>query len=161
MGNKLNNDLIFLSRAIELALKSAQSGDGGPFGAVIVRDGKIISEGWNQVIKTCDPTAHAEVMAIRAACNALNSFHLPNTTLYTSSEPCPMCLSAAYWARIERIVFANSRAEAAAIGFCDDELYEELNRHFSARSIIMEHHPLPEALLPMQHWFSKTDRRNY
>ena len=161
MGNKLNNDLIFLSRAIELALKSAQSGDGGPFGAVIVRDGKIISEGWNQVIKTCDPTAHAEVMAIRAACNALNSFHLPNTTLYTSSEPCPMCLSAAYWARIERIVFANSRAEAAAIGFCDDELYEELNRHFSARSIVMEHHPLPEALLPMQHWFSKTDRRNY
>ena len=161
MGNKLNNDLIFLSRAIELALKSAQSGDGGPFGAVIVRDGKIISEGWNQVIKTCDPTAHAEVMAIRAACNALNSFHLPNTTLYTSSEPCPMCLSAAYWARIERIVFANSRAEAAAIGFCDDDLYEELNRHFSARSIVMEHHPLPEALLPMQHWFSKTDRRNY
>lgn len=157
----MNNDLIFLSRAIELALKSAQSGDGGPFGAVIVRDGKIISEGWNQVIKTCDPTAHAEVMAIRAACNALNSFHLPNTTLYTSSEPCPMCLSAAYWARIERIVFANSRAEAAAIGFCDDELYEELNRHFSARSIVMEHHPLPEALLPMQHWFSKTDRRNY
>ena len=157
----MNNDLIFLSRAIELALKSAQSGDGGPFGAVIVHDGKIISEGWNQVIKTCDPTAHAEVMAIRAACNALNSFHLPNTTLYTSSEPCPMCLSAAYWARIERIVFANSRAEAAAIGFCDDELYEELNRHFSARSIVMEHHPLPEALLPMQHWFSKTDRRNY
>ena len=157
----MNNDLIFLSRAIELALKSAQSGDGGPFGAVIVRDGKVISEGWNQVIKTCDPTAHAEVMAIRAACNALNSFHLPNTTLYTSSEPCPMCLSAAYWARIERIVFANSRAEAAAIGFCDDELYEELNRHFSARSIVMEHHPLPEALLPMQHWFSKTDRRNY
>ena len=157
----MNNDLIFLSRAIELALKSAQSGDGGPFGAVIVRDGKVISEGWNQVIKTCDPTAHAEVMAIRAACNALNSFHLPNTTLYTSSEPCPMCLSAAYWARIERIVFANSRAEAAAIGFCDDDLYEELNRHFSARSIVMEHHPLPEALLPMQHWFSKTDRRNY
>jgi tRNA(Arg) A34 adenosine deaminase TadA len=159
--NKLNNDLIFLSRAIELALKSAQSGDGGPFGAVIVRDGKVISEDWNQVIKTCDPTAHAEVMAIRAACTALNSFHLPNTTLYTSSEPCPMCLSAAYWARIERIVFANSRAEAAAIGFCDDELYEELNRHFSARSIVMEHHPLPEALLPMQHWFSKTDRKHY
>jgi tRNA(Arg) A34 adenosine deaminase TadA len=72
-----------------------------------------------------------------------------------------MCLSAAYWARIERIVFANSRAEAAAIGFCDDELYEELNRHFSARSIVMEHHPLPEALLPMQHWFSKTDRKHY
>jgi tRNA(Arg) A34 adenosine deaminase TadA len=100
-------------------------------------------------------------MAIRAACTALNSFHLPITTLYTSSEPCPMCLSAAYWARIERIVFANSRAEAAAIGFCDDELYEELNRHFSARSIVMEHHPLPEALLPMQHWFSKTDRKHY
>ena len=161
MGNKLNNDLIFLSRAIELALKSAKSGDGGPFGAVIVRDGKIISESWNQVIKTCDPTAHAEVMAIRAACTALNSFHLPNTTLYTSSEPCPMCLSAAYWARIERIVFANSRAEAAAIGFCDDELYEELNRHFASRSIVMEHHSMPEALQPMQYWFNKADRTRY
>ena len=157
----MNNDRIFLSRAIELALESANRGDGGPFGAVIVRDGKIISESWNQVVSTCDPTAHAEVMAIRAACVAVNCFHLPNSTLYTSSEPCPMCLSAAYWARIERIVFANSRAEAAAIGFCDDELYEELNRHFSARSIIMEHHPMPNALQPMHQWFSKADRTCY
>lgn len=157
----MNNDQFYLSRAIELALKSARSGDGGPFGAVIVCDGKIISESGNQVVRTCDPTAHAEIMAIRTACVAANNYHLPNATLYASSEPCPMCLSAAYWARIERIVFANSRAEAAAIGFCDDELYEELNRHFSARSIIMEHQPMPEALLPMHYWIKKTDRTCY
>jgi tRNA(Arg) A34 adenosine deaminase TadA len=108
-----------------------------------------------------DPTAHAEISAIRSACATLGHFHLPGATLYTSSEPCPMCLSAAYWARIERIVFANSRAEAAAIGFCDDELYEELSRHFSARSIVMEHHPMPEARLPLEQWASKTDRTCY
>ncbi len=126
-----------------------------------MRDGKVISEGWNRVVLNNDPTAHAEVVAIRAACAAANNFHLPGSTLYASSEPCPMCLSAAYWARIERIVFANSRAEAAAIGFCDDELYGELNLHYSARSIVMEHHSMPEALLPMQRWFDKADRTPY
>ena len=157
----MNNDELFLNAAIDLALKSVDSGDGGPFGAVIVRDGKIISQGWNRVVISNDPTAHAEVMAIRAACAAANNFHLPGATLYTSSEPCPMCLSAAYWARIERIVFANSRAEAAAIGFCDDELYSELGRHFSARSIVMEHHSMPEALLPLQRWANNPERQRY
>ena len=123
---KMNPDDLFLRRAIELARQGSERGDGGPFGAVLVRDGKIIAEGWNRVVASLDPTAHAEIGAIRTACAAVGSFHLPNTTLYASSEPCPMCLSAAYWARIERIVFANSRAEAAAIGFCDDELYSEL-----------------------------------
>jgi tRNA(Arg) A34 adenosine deaminase TadA len=157
----MSTDDVFLTRAIELAQKASASGYGGPFGAVIVQQGKIIAEGWNCVLANCDPTAHAEINAIRSACATLGHFHLPGCTLYTSSEPCPMCLSAAYWARIERIVFANSRAEAAAIGFCDDELYEELHRHFSARSIVMEHHPMPEALLPMQDWFSKADRTGY
>jgi guanine deaminase len=131
----MNPDDQFLARAIDLAQQGSENGEGGPFGAVIVRDGKIIAEGWNRVVASGDPTAHAEISAIRSACAALGNFHLTGCTLYASSEPCPMCLSAAYWARIERIVFANSRAEAAAIGFCDDELYSELNRHFSARSI--------------------------
>lgn len=148
----MNADDRFLARALELALKGSEVNEGGPFGAVIVRDGKIIGEDWNRVVASGDPTAHAEIGAIRRACAAVDSFHLPDSTLYASSEPCPMCLSAAYWARIGRIVFANTRAEAAAIGFCDDELYCELNRHFLARRIVMEHHPLPDALLPLQRW---------
>jgi tRNA(Arg) A34 adenosine deaminase TadA len=157
----MTDDHRFLTHAIALAQQASESGDGGPFGAVIVHQGKIIAEGWNRVLISNDPTAHAEISAIRSACATLGHFHLPGATLYTSSEPCPMCLSAAYWARIERIVFANSRAEAAAIGFCDDELYEELSRHFSARSIVMEHHPMPEARLPLEQWASKTDRTCY
>jgi guanine deaminase len=157
----MNADDLFLARAIELALKGSELNEGGPFGAVLVRDGKIIAEGWNRVVATHDPTAHAEIMAIRTACAAVNSFHLPETTLYASSEPCPMCLSAAYWARIKRIVFANSRAEAAAIGFCDDELYSELNRHFATRRIVMEHHPMPDALLPLRHWANNPERTPY
>lgn len=157
----MNADDQFLARAIELARKGSELGQGGPFGAVIVCDGKIIGEGWNQVVVSRDPTAHAEIVAIRTACAAVDRFHLPKTTLYASSEPCPMCLAAAYWARIERIVFANSRAEAAAIGFCDDDLYCELNRPFSARSIVMEHHAMPDAMLPLQGWASNPDRTPY
>ena len=154
----MNTDDRFLARAVELAARGSEAGDGGPFGAVVVRDGSIIGEGWNRVVADRDPTAHAEVNAIRTACAALGSFHLTGCILYASSEPCPMCLSAAYWARIERIVFANSRSEAAAIGFCDDELYCELGRHFSARSIVMEHHPLPEALDPLRCWAADPQR---
>ncbi|MBT9523265.1 MAG: nucleoside deaminase [Dechloromonas sp.] len=157
----MNLDDQFLARAIELARHGSESGEGGPFGAVIVRDGKIIAEGWNRVVASHDPTAHAEISAIRTACAGADSFHLPGCTLYASSEPCPMCLSAAYWARIDRIVFANSRAEAAAIGFCDDELYSELNRHFSSRSIVMEHHPTPGALEPLERWAANPGRIPY
>ena len=157
----MNPDDMFLRRAIELARQGSERGDGGPFGAVLVRDGKIIAEGWNRVVASLDPTAHAEIGAIRTACAAVGSFHLPNTTLYASSEPCPMCLSAAYWARIGRIVFANSRAEAAAIGFCDDELYSELKRNFSARSIVMEHRPMTGALEPLERWAANPGRIPY
>jgi len=159
--SQMNPDDLFLRRAIELARQGSERGEGGPFGAVLVRDGKIIAEGWNRVVASRDPTAHAEIGAIRTACAAADNFHLPNSTLYASSEPCPMCLSAAYWARIERIVFANSRAEAAAIGFCDDELYAELTRHFTARSIIMEHHPMPHALEPLKRWAANPGRIPY
>ena len=157
----MQQDAAFLARAVELARLGSERGDGGPFGAVVVHDGRIIAEGWNRVVASNDPTAHAEIAAIRDACRALGHFHLPGCTLYASSEPCPMCLSAAYWARLERIVFANSRAEAAAIGFCDDALYGELNRHFAERNIVMEHLPLPGALAPMQHWAANPGRTPY
>jgi tRNA(Arg) A34 adenosine deaminase TadA len=157
----MEQDDAFLARAVELAAHGSEAGDGGPFGAVIVYDRRIIGEGWNRVVAGKDPTAHAEIGAIRAACAALASFHLPGCTLYASSEPCPMCLAAAYWARIERIVFANSRAEAAAIGFCDDELYCELNREPGARRVVMEHLPLPGALEPLLRWAARPDRTSY
>ena len=157
----MHDDDYFLARAIELASRGSENGEGGPFGAVIVRDSKIIAEGWNRVIANHDPTAHAEINAIRAACSESGHFHLTGCTLYASSEPCPMCLSAAYWARIERIVFANARAEAAAIGFCDDELYDELSRPFNARHIIMEHRPLAGSHAPLAHWSAKPDRVRY
>ena len=148
----MNPDDIVLARAVELARQGSEHGDGGPFGAVIVHEGKIVAEAWNRVVASKDPTAHAEVAAIRSASAALDRFHLTSCTLYASSEPCPMCLAAAYWARIERIVFANSRAEAAAIGFCDDWLYDELQLPLSERRIPMEHRPLPGAIEAMQTW---------
>ncbi len=157
----MNPDERFLTHAVELATRGSVSGDGGPFGALIVRDGKIIAEGWNRVIASGDPTAHAEIDAIRSACALLGSPHLEGCTLYASSEPCPMCLSAAYWAHIDRIVFANSRSEAAAIGFCDDELYKELACHFSARRIIMEQHPIPGARAPLERWAADPKRIPY
>src|SRR6202140_4752318 len=112
-----------MRRAIALSLDMVRSGKGGPFGAVVVRDGKIIAEGFNQVTSSNDPTAHAEVVAIRLACQALEKFDLTGCEIYTSCEPCPMCLSAIYWARLDRIYFANGRADAAAVGFRDDFLY--------------------------------------
>lgn len=151
----MNPDDRFLTRAIELASTGSRRGDGGPFGAVIVHQDHIIAEGWNRVLVQHDPTAHAEITAIRDACKTLGQFHLAGCTLYASSEPCPMCLSAAYWARIERIVFANSRAEAQAVGFCDDVLYEELARPFAERSLCMEHRPLPGALEPLRDWAAR------
>jgi tRNA(Arg) A34 adenosine deaminase TadA len=157
----MNPDDIFLARAIELARQGSECGEGGPFGAVIVHQGKIIGEDWNRVIASNDPTAHAEMGAIRMACAAQASFHLTDCTLYTSSEPCPMCLSAAYWAHIKRIVFANSRAEAAAIGFCDDALYNELQQPFEKRCMIMEHRPLPNAQAPMAAWANNPARITY
>jgi len=148
----MDPDDLFLARAVELARIGSERGDGGPFGAVVVRDGKILAEAWNRVVAGNDPTAHAEISAIRAACATLGSFHLPGAVLYASSEPCPMCLAAAYWAHIARIVFANSRFDAAAIGFRDDALYAELNRSYRERSIVMKHQPLPGALEPMRTW---------
>src|SRR5262245_32314317 len=116
----------FLERAIELANLGMQAGRGGPFGAVIVRGDQILAEGQNQVTSAHDPTAHAEVCAIRAACRAVSDFSLAGAEIYSSCEPCPMCLSAIYWARLDRLYFAASREDAAEIGFDDDFLYREI-----------------------------------
>lgn len=157
----MNDDAFFLKRAIELAAESVTSGQGGPFGAVVVHAGAIVGEGRNQVVPACDPTAHAELLAIRAACSALGRFHLTDCTLYASSEPCPMCLSAAYWARISRIVFANPRAEAAAAGFCDDELYDELRLPHCERRLITIHLPIPGAAEPLFRWKNSPSHQPY
>ena len=126
-----------MAEAIALSARGLRSGRGGPFGAVIARDGKVVGRGHNRVLAENDPTAHAEVVAIRDACRRLRRFHLDGCVLYTSCEPCPMCLAAAYWARVDAIVFANTRADAAAIGFGDAFLYDEIKR------------PVPRRKLPM------------
>src|SRR5262245_9506938 len=118
----------FMRRAIELSRLGSERGDGGPFGTVIVRDGQVVGEGWNSVLAMNDPTAHGEVLAIRAACRRLGTFSLEGCDLYTSSEPCPMCLSAIYWARVAQIYYANTIADAAAIGFDDTHILDELRK---------------------------------
>lgn len=151
----------FLRRTLELAQHNVEQVDGGPFGALITRNGEIIAEAWNQVVINKDPTAHAEVLAIRAACQKLQHFHLNGCTLYASSEPCPMCLAAAYWARVDRIVYANDRRAAAAIGFCDEALYSELECSRTERQIPTEHHPLADAQAPLEAWAARNDRTCY
>jgi tRNA(Arg) A34 adenosine deaminase TadA len=125
----------FLQQAIQLAVTKSADGRHGPFGAVIVKDEKIIARGWNHVVASCDPTAHAEVMAIRQACENLGTHDLSGCTVFASCEPCPMCLAAIYWARIEKIVFAASRQDAADAGFDDAFLYEEMGRSWQNRKI--------------------------
>jgi len=127
----------FMARAISLSIDHVKQGEGGPFGAVIVKDNDIIAEGVNLVTQTNDPTAHAEIVAIRAACSKLNDFQLTGCTLYTSCEPCPMCLGAIYWARLETIFFGNTKIDAAYIGFDDSFIYKELKLTLEYRSIPM------------------------
>lgn len=127
----------FMREAIALSQRSIDSGQGGPFGAVVVKDGKIVGSGHNEVTSTHDPTAHAEVVAIRRACKALQSFQLKGCELYTSCEPCPMCLGAIYWARPDRVYYANTQTDAAAVGFDDQFIYDELEQPISQRQIPM------------------------
>jgi len=149
-----------MRRAIELSASCAQS-DEGPFGAVVVLDGKIIGEGVNQVVPTGDPTAHAEVVAIRAACEAVGLHVLDGAVLYTSCEPCPMCLSAAWWARVKEIVYANNRADAAAIGFDDDAIYEEVAAPLHQRKLPIRRFGADEALEVFKLWHAKPDKVPY
>jgi tRNA(Arg) A34 adenosine deaminase TadA len=155
------DDRAHLARAVALSREHMQAGAGGPFGSVVVRDGRVIGEGWNQVTSTNDPTAHAEVVAIRRACQALGSFSLKGATLYASCEPCPMCLASAYWARVSRIVFANTREEAAAIGFDDRLLYDEIPKAIEDRLIPTLHLPDPDARAVFQAWIGKADKIAY
>ena len=147
--------------AIRLSLTKMRANNGGPFGAVVVRRGKIIGRGWNQVTSTNDPTAHAEVMAIRDACRRLKTFQLGDCELYTSCEPCPMCLAAVYWARLRKVFYANTRRDAAKIAFDDDLIYRELARPISKRNIPMKQLLRPEALKVFTEWQAKSDKVGY
>ena len=151
----------FMHEAIQLARGTAANGDGGPFGAVIVRDDRIIGRGSNQVIATNDPTAHAEVGAIREACRALGTFHLRGAEIYTSCEPCPMCLTAIYWARLDRIYYALTRADAAAMGFDDDHFYRELSRPVCERQVPMSQVGRDAALLVLHEWQRRSAKTIY
>lgn len=153
-------DQKFMQMAIELSIENIDSG-GGPFGAIIVRDGELIAEGANRVVPNNDPTAHAEVVAIRNACQKLQTFNLEGCTVYTSCEPCPMCLSALYWAGIERICYANTKRDAAAIEFDDSFIYDQLRLDYDHRSIHCEHFMRNEALEAFVKWQNKVDKIEY
>ena len=151
----------FLRRAIELAIQNVNAGGGGPFAAVIVRDGKIVGEGANSVTTTHDPTAHGEVNAIRAACKALGTFTLAGCELYTSCEPCPMCLAASYWARLDAIYYGASAADAARAGFDDAFLYEEFRREQPARSLPATQLLSDEAWASFAAWIASPNKTEY
>lgn len=151
----------FIKAAVELSKEGSENNQGGPFGCIIVKDGKIVGKGFNRVTSTNDPTAHAEVVAIRDACKNLNSFQLDGCEIYTSCEPCPMCLGAIYWARPAVVYFANTRNDAAAIGFDDAFIYDELNIPFETRSIKMVHLPSNEAMTVFKNWLTKADKTKY
>jgi len=154
----MNNE--FMKRAIQLSINSVNCGT-GPFGAVIVKDNQIISEGFNTVTLTNDPTSHAEIAAIRIACKGLNNFSLEGCDLYTTCEPCPMCLSAIYWARVNKIYYANTRNDAQKIDFSDVLIYEELNKTIKERKIPMHQMMREEALKAFKMWDKKKDKVKY
>lgn len=150
-----------MREAIALAADGMRRGRGGPFGCVVVRHGRVIARGQNEVTATNDPTAHAEVSAIRAACRTLGTFALPDCELYTSCEPCPMCLAAIYWARIPRLYYGNTRADAAAIGFDDDFIYRQIPLAPETRTIAMQPLLRDEAQIAFAEWLRKPDRKPY
>jgi len=156
------SDEYYIKRAIDFARHGMESGDGGPFGAIIVNSvGDIIGEGNNRVTSTNDPTAHAEVVAIRNACQNIKDFQLEGCTIYTSCEPCPMCLGAIYWARPTRIVFACSREDAAQIGFDDDYIYKEIPLPLHERQIQTDQVSREEGVKVFDEWQKKIDKTEY
>ncbi len=150
-----------MNEAIRLSFETMRNNTGGPFGAVVVKNGEIIARGYNKVVSSNDPTAHAEIVAIREACKALNSFQLDDCEIYTSCEPCPMCMSAIYWARPAKVYYANSKKDAADIGFDDDFIYEELALPYEKRKIPLIRVMEKEALLAFKEWASKLDKTEY
>jgi guanine deaminase len=157
----LQSNSKFMREAIRLSRQQMRRNQGGPFGAVIVRDGKIVGRGWNRVTSTNDPTAHAEVSAIRDACKKLKTFRLDGCDLYANCEPCPMCLAAIYWARLGKIFYANTRKDAAGIQFDDDWLYQEITLPLRRRKIPMTQLLRSEALKVFAEWDSKQDKVRY
>jgi len=151
----------FMDQAIKMAIQGVLKNDGGPFGCIIVKDGIIIGSGNNKVTSSNDPTAHAEVVAIREACQKLNSFQLEGCIIYTSCEPCPMCLGAIYWARPQKVYYGSNKSDAAKIGFDDDFIYKELDLAIENRSISFEQLNREKALKAFKAWEEKEDKTEY
>jgi len=151
----------FMEQAIKLAWENITTNEGGPFGAVIVKDGQMIAYGKNLVIATHDPTAHAEIVAIRQACQRLNTFQLHHCDIYTSCEPCPMCLGAIYWAKLAKVYYANTKQQSAHIGFNDDFIYQEMAILLTQRTIPFIHLPDDRAKLVFEQWIAKNDKIFY
>lgn len=151
----------FMRAAIRISLAKMRGNHGGPFGAVVVQGGKIVGRGWNQVTSANDPTAHAEVTAIRDACRRLKTFQLDGCELYTSCEPCPMCLAAIYWARLGKVYYGNTRQDAAAAEFDDELIYREVAAPIGERSIPMKQLLRSEALAAFKEWSGKADKVRY
>lgn len=156
---RMNED--FMREAIRLSIQMMRRGKGGPFGAVVVKGNKIVGRGSNQVTSINDPTAHAEIVAIRDACKRLKTFCLDDCDLYTSCEPCPMCLSAIYWSRIGHVFYGNTRKDAAKIAFDDDEIYREVALPIRKRKLVMKSLLRTEALVAFKEWANKTDKIPY
>lgn len=157
----MNSKLAFMQEAIRLSKEGMENNEGGPFGCVIVKDDVIIGRGNNRVLSTNDPTAHAEIVAIREACKNLASFQLEGCHIYTSCEPCPMCMGAIYWARPAKVYYANTRKDAAAAGFDDSFIYDELGLPNNERKIAMECLGSKEAFLVFELWIKKPDQQKY
>jgi len=151
----------FMKKAIRLSIANVDKGRGGPFGAVVVKDGKVIARGTNSVTATNDPTAHAEVVAIRKACKSLKTYQLTGCEIYTSCEPCPMCLAAIYWARPDKIFFAGSKEDAAAINFDDKLIYEEIAKPISERKIFTQQILREQALVAFKKWSESPNKIKY
>lgn len=157
----MNQHEHFMKQAIELSILGPRENKGGPFGAIVVKNGEIVGRGCNEVTSTQDPTAHAEIVAIRNACKNLKSFQLDGCVLYTSCEPCPMCLGAIYWARPDKVYYANTREDAASIHFDDSMIYQELEKDFSERKIPFIQLGRAEALKAFEEWKQKGDKTLY
>jgi len=151
----------FMREAIRLSIENVESGKGGPFAAVIVKDGKILASAVNEVTSSNDPTAHAEVVAIRKACSTLNSFQLDDCEIYCSCEPCPMCLGAIYWARAAKIYFANTKEDAAAVDFDDKFIYDEIDLSYTGRKLATQQLLREEALVAFEKWKTSPLKAKY
>jgi len=154
-------NLDYLREAIQLSITKMQANEGGPFGAIVVRDGVVVGRGWNRVTSTNDPTAHAEIVAIRDACARLQDYALVGCEIYASCEPCPLCLAAIYWARVDRVYFAASCQDAAAAGFDDQFFYDEIKKPARDRKLVMQQALRDEALVALKDWTRKEDRVDY